>query len=235
MDSKEAKFTDIDRQVSEAFEDLISWAKSSSLMGKIAMQPRGRHERTIADEFCRLLQRQEWGEATFSREHGDGTRRYDIVAIGKSGIEIVIEVKTPFTNHDGIRNKTRKCEHLPKDMESLKAALDGGASIAYSLITPVGCYPVDDRGRMVIRDTSSIRKNEDAIKSEFRIQWPTRRDYDTSSKHGRQEVERAMLELARDRDLKARPIKDWVKVELPSPHPSIRAFIDCTLYKVQNE
>ena len=235
MDSEKTKPVDIDRRVSEAFEDLINWAKSSRLIGKIAMQPRGQHERTIADEYCRLLQTQVWGEAVLHREYSQGTRRYDIVAAGTSGIDMVIEVKTPFTNHDGIRNKTRKSEHLPKDMDSLRAALDTGASGAYALITPIGCYPVDANEEMIVRDYSSIRGNEKTIKREFGLQWPTRRDYENSSAHGRPEVERAMLELARECNLEARQIKEWIKVVLPSPRSGILAFMDCTLYKVHNK
>lgn len=223
---------DIDGRVSEAFEDLVNWAKASSLLGEIAMRPNGRHEYTIANEFCGLLRKRKWNDAILRREYSQGNRRHDIVAKRNSRMDMVIEVKTPFTNHDGIRSKTRKNEHLPKDMDSLKTALDSGAANAYALITPIGCYPVDAREGMIVRDFGSLTKNEEAIKREFGIQWPTRRDYETT---GKEEVENAMTVLAAERSLKVKRIKGWTKVKLPSPRPGICAFIDCALYKVRKK
>ncbi len=225
------RLAEIDRQVGEAFDGLVTWIGTSHPLGKIAEQPNGQHERTVEDEFCRLLGEQRWNGADLQlrRQHRQGSFRRDIVALRDTEIVFAVEVKTPFTNQDGINNKTRKKEHLPKDMDSLKAVLDAGAVIAYCLITPIGCYPVDRSGDMIVREPNSVNENEKAIKREFKVQWPTRKDYEAT---GTREVERAMKALADERNLEAIRTKGWTKVELPSPRSGIYAFMDCALYRV---
>ncbi len=226
--------SDIDDQVVNAFDELVRKAASSHLLGEIAMQPNGRHERTIADHFCSALNLHPLeGTMAFREESLGGNRfKYDILVRGATGPLIAVEVKTPFTNHDGIRHKTRRPQGLPKDMDSLMAAMVEGAAAGYTLITPIGCYPINSSGNVVILHRA-IGRNEKAIKEEYGIQWPTRHDYETSDTNGRQEVDRAMKELARERRLDVTQIKGWTNVELPSPKPDIRAFLDCALYKVQ--
>ena len=224
------KPSDIDRRVSEAFDGLVACARESHILGEIAMQPRGRHERTIEGEFLRLLSEREWPGAALQSQHQEGGYKRDIVAHQDSKMALAVEIKTPFTNHDGINNKTRKKEHLPKDMDSLKAALDAGAVRAYYLVTPIGCYPVDRQGEMIVLDSGNVRKNEEAVNREFQIQWPTRQDYEST---GKPEVERAMQAVAGTRLIEARKVKDWVKVELPNPQTGINAFLDCALYRIR--
>ena len=223
---------DLDKRVSEAFNNLVKWAEASSSLGKIAMQPNGQHERTISSEFCRLLGNQEWNGTVIHQEHSQGGFRRDIVALQNTALVFAIEVKTPFTNHDGINNKTRKMEYLPKDLDSLASALDAGAQRAYCLITPIGCYPANEKGEMIVLDSDNVRRNEDTIKKRFRIQWPTRRDYEAS---GKSEVERAMISLADERNLEANQIMGWTKVKLPSPQSGIHVFLDCALYQVRKK
>ena len=163
---------------------------------------------------------------------GHKNYRHDILVLQHSETVAVVEVKTPFTNHDGIRNKTRKPEHLPKDMDALKAALEGGVDVAYSLVTPIGCYPVDSQGEMIILNANSIMGNEKEVKAKHKIQWPTRPDYETSNENGKQEVDRAVTDLAGERSLIVRRIKGWNRVDLPNPRSRVHAFMDFALYRV---
>ena len=228
---------DLDKTVVVAFGELVSKASRSKLLGKIAFQPDGRHEKTISDWFASFLSKQISDDARVLREESEryaegNAYRHDIVVKLDSRVVAVVEIKTPFTDPPGIRGKTRKPEHLPKDMRALKAALNGGAYATYELITPIGCYPVDSDGNMVVLH-NAISKNAEALKKHYGIQWPTRRDYETNPEHGKPEVDRAMKELAGELSLVARRIKGWQKIVLPQPKPNIRAFIDCALYKVQ--
>ena len=168
-----------------------------------------------------------------SQRYADGNvYRHDIIVRRDSRIVAVVEVKTPFSDPPGIRGKTRKPDHLPKDMLALKAALNKGAYATYEFITPIGCYPVDSDGNMVVLHNAII-KNAEAIRKRYGIRWPTRPDYETNPKHGKPEVDLAMRELADERGLKVKRIKGWQKVILPNPKPNIHAFLDCALYKVQ--
>lgn len=226
---------DLDDRVISAFEELVCWASGSSLLGQIAMQPNGRHEKTVSDQFCDALNEQELDEARAFREAGIGnqTYKYDILVRRASEILVAVEVKTPFTNRDGIRHKTRRnSKYLPKDMDSLKAALESGVMAAYELVTPIGCYPVDSDGEMIVLDSTIVR-NEAAAKTQYGIKWPTRHDYETNASNGKPEVDLSMRELADERGLKVIQLKGWEKVLLSSPKPSIRTFLDCALYKVQ--
>ena len=117
-------------------------------------------------------------------------------------------------------------------MRALKAALTDGAPANYALISPIGCYPMDSDGNMIVL-YNAVGKNAEAIRKKYGIRWPTRRDYETSPEHGKKEVDRAMKELADELELKVAQLKCWTKVELPSPKPDIRAFLDCALYRVR--
>lgn len=226
------KQTDIDGQISEAFDGLTEWAKDSRCLGRIAKTPGGQHERSVTNAFyCQLL-KNEWVDVDLQVEHSQGSFRRDIVGLSSSKMVFAVEVKTPFTNSDGIRNKTSKKEHLPKDLKSLKAALDAGAVRAYYLWTPIGCYPVDSRGQMIVLAPNSIIENEKAVKQRFKIQWPTRPEYEST---GKPEVERAMKAGADEHGLRATKIKGWTRVNLPSPQPGLYAFLDCTLFRLSKK
>ncbi len=226
--------TIVDRTICVAFDNLIQWAEDSALLSEIAAQPNGRQERTVSNHFRNFLYEQGLGDVLHeeTRNYAGQNYRHDIVAMQNSEVVTVVEVKTPFTNHDGIRNKTRKSEHLPKDMDALKAALCSGATTAYDLVTPIGCYPVDSNGRMIVLNPNSIRSNEKEVKVKYKIQWPTRPDYEFSREHGKRQVDRAIVDLAGERNLNVRRIRGWQRVDLPNPRPDVNAFVDCALYKV---
>ena len=225
---------DIDNRVIGAFDELVSEASDSRLLGEIAMQPRRRHEKTIEDLFRSALRSLFDNLLTIPSNQTKESYGYkhDIVASQGAETIVVVEIKAPFTDPPGIRGKTRKPEHLPKDMDALRAALEFGALTAYALITPIGCYPVDSNGAMIILH-NAIGKNAKAIKAQYGIQWPTRHDYGTNAANGKPEVDRAIKELTYEQGLRVKRIKGWQKVVLPNPKPNIRAFLDCALYKVE--
>ena len=156
------------------------------------MQPQKIHEATIQDLFKVALDEHLAGRATARRESrqsypGGRTFVHDIVISFDLRRRAVVEVKVPFTNQDGINNKTRRRPHLPKDLDALKAALEAGAPAVYELIVPIGCYPVDEQGEIVVLE-NAIGRNEKAVKERFGIQWPTRKDYEAK---GKKEVDTA--------------------------------------------
>ena len=85
---------------------------------------------------------------------------------------------------------------------------------------------------MIILNANSIIGNEKEVKAKYKIQWPTRPDYETSSENGKQEVDRALGDLAEERNLRLRRIRDWNSVRLPSPRPTVHPFMDFVLYRV---
>ena len=227
--------SDLDNRVAGAFDELIYEASHSSLLGEIAMQPNRGHEGAIEALFRSTLQAKFGKDITVpSDQKGEiYGKRHDIIVMNGSKVIAKMEIKAPFTNKDGIRSKTRrKSTSLPKDMDSLKAALEDGVIGAYELVTPIGCFPVDSSGEMIVLK-KAIGKNEDAIKAQYGIKWPTRPDYETNVSHGKQKVDIAMEELAIERGLRVTRLKDWQKALLPSPQPNIRTFLDCALYKVK--
>ena len=225
--------SNVDYLVIGAFDELVSKASKSRVLGEIARQPRRQHEKTVSSMFRSVLDTQLSGEMNVLSEEPMLGYQPDIMVKLNTEIVMVVEIKTPFTNYDGIRNKTRRnSDYLPKDVDVLKVALVNGVAAVYELVTPIGCYPVDVNGNMVVHH-NAIKKNEDSIKAEYDIQWPTRPDYETNPKVGKQEVDLAMRELADERGLKVKRIKGWQKVILPNPKPNIHAFLDCALYKVQ--
>lgn len=224
---------DLDNRVIKAFDEFTSKASRSKLLGEIAFQPRRRHEKIVSSMFLGALYAQLSGEMNVLSEEPLLGYQPDITAKLNTEIATVIEIKTPFTNHDGIRNKTRRnSSYLPKDLDVLKVALVNGGSAVYELVTPIGCYPVDVNGNMIVHHNAK-KKNEDSIKAEYDIQWPTRPDYETNSEHGKPEVDLAMRELADERGLKVKRVKGWHKIVLPKPKPNLSTFLDCALYKVQ--
>ena len=225
--------SNVDYLVIGAFDELVSKASKSRVLGEIARQPRRQHEKTVSSMFRSVLDTQLSGEMNVLSEEPMLGYQPDIMVKLNTEIVMVVEIKTPFTNYDGIRNKTRRnSDYLPKDVDVLKVALVNGVAAVYELVTPIGCYPVDVNGNMVVHH-NAIKKNEDSIKAEYDIQWPTRPDYETNPKVGKQEVDLAMHELADERGLKVKRIKGWQRVELPRPKPNIHSFLDCALYKVR--
>ena len=226
---------DLDNRVISAFDELVNKASRSSLLGEIAMQPNKRHESVVEDLFRGALQSNFSKHITIppDQKRERYGKQHDIIMMNGSEAIAKIEIKVPFTNKDGIRHKTRrKSIYLPKDMDSLKAALEDGVIAAYELVTPIGCFPVDSDGEMIVLE-KSIGKNENTVKAQYGIKWPTRHDYETNVGNGKQEVDIAMEELAIERGLEVTRLKDWQKVLLPSPQPNIHTFLDCALYKVK--
>ena len=219
------KPTEIDGRVGEAFDGLIQWANDSCCLGRIAQKPGGQHERNVTDAFyCQLLEH-EWADVDLPVEHSQGSFRRDIVGLSNSVMIFAFEIKTPFTNPGGISDKTNKEDHLPKDLDSLKTALDAGAVRAYYLWTPIGCYPVDEYGRM-------IEGSNEYFKNQYGIKWPTSRNYEAT---GKKQVDDAMKAGAEKRSLKATKIKGWKKVDLPRPRSGIYAFLDCALFRISKK
>ena len=124
-------------------------------------------------------------------------------------------------------------QRMHKDLHSLRTALESGPSSVFWLVTPIGCYPVDPDGDIVVFNHRNVRENEKEVKANYPIQWPTRSDYRTNAMHGTAEVDRAMCDFVSDHGLKASRIKGWTKVEVPSPRQDVYAFLDCALYKVR--
>ena len=124
---------------------------------------------------------------------------------------------------------------MHKDLHSLRTALENGALVTYSLVTPLGCFPVNSDEEMVVLSPrwNTREGNEKAVNERYRIQWPTRPDYDYSVKDGKPEVDRAMKEYAREHGLNVQCIKGWERVELPRPRSDIYTFLDCALYRVK--
>ena len=107
------ELTDLDQQVKMSFDNFVNEALRSVSLGKIARQPMGACEATMSDQSRDTLDDQFGDGARVLREENryypNGNRyRHDIVVEFNSGKDGVMEVKTPFTNHDGITNKTPK-------------------------------------------------------------------------------------------------------------------------------
>ena len=113
------------------------------------------HEDTIRDKFAAILKGNAEPGFHVSTERSVVSGRtfiHDIVVTTKSDLIAVVEVKSPMTNHDGVRNKTRKPEHLPKDSNALRTALRHGAAGAYEFVTLIECYGLGADGkRMPVR------------------------------------------------------------------------------------
>lgn len=85
---------DLDKIVVVAFDELVSKASSSKLLGKIAFQPYGRHEKTISDWFASYLGKQMSGNSRVFREesqrYADGNvYRHDIEVKRDSILEAI--------------------------------------------------------------------------------------------------------------------------------------------------
>ena len=111
--------SEIDRWVAQSFEDFVEGAQSSgnrTRLHRIAIKPEGGQESTIESMFIDSLKRQKPQNVTISRQaamgSADGSYIYDIVAHLESRVVMAVEIKSPFTNHDGIRFHTGKNRSL---------------------------------------------------------------------------------------------------------------------------
>ena len=229
---------EIDMWVCQSFDELIdrcSDSKMNELLNDIAIKPNGRQEKTVENIFFDSLKCQAPQGVTVAqqstRAYSDGFRHHDILGEYMSEAIIVVEVKTPFTNHDGIRFHTGNDHTLTKDAHALLIALRDGVISAYELITLFECYPVDASGNVVILQ-NAIRSNEKAVKETYDIHWPTRKDYDYQK--GETEVDSAMGRIADEVGLRAECIKGWERIELTGARRDVRAYLDCALFKVES-
>ena len=215
----------IDRQVREAFDELVNTASCSHLLGEIAKHPLSRQEETIEGFYRTILRAKLKGKVNILLAQRRETYGYehDIVGKRESRAFVVVEIKTPFTDPGGIRFKTQRPEGLPKDIESIKKALDHEVCCAYELVVMFESYAVNKKGK-------TIQASKAELFSKYGIRWPTEWGYRPTE--GEQEVNDAIKSLAKSNGLKVKR-KGWRRVELPRPHPKVRAFIDCALYKVQ--
>ena len=229
--------SEIDMWVVQAFDDFIDHAQSrkmSALLHEIAIEPDEEQEGTIERMFSDSFDQQVPQDVVVKQQHAQayhGRRRvHDIVGEYMSETTIVVEVKSPFTNHDGIKVHTGNNGGLTKDANSLWSALQVGVIGAYELITLYECYPVDASGNTVILK-SGIRSNETAVRETYGIHWPTRKDYDY--REGEVEVDCAMGRIADEVGLQAERIKGWERIELTGARSDVRAYLDCSLFKIE--
>lgn len=184
------------------------------------------HEDTVKRTFAERSKVQLGIDWQVICEFGSGGYIHDIVGLSKNR-KFVIEVKSPMTNHDGVRNKTRNPKHLPKDCSALQKALSDGAIGAYEIVSLIECYGLDKNGDRRPSDGLSIINYERAIKAEYGIKWPTRHDYQPND--GESEVDEILRGLGMTR------IAGWRRERLPIPRADICAFIDVALFKMQNQ
>ena len=223
---KTAKY--IENQVKEAFDELVSIAKCSRLLGEIAKHPKSRHEETVEGFFRTILRAKLKGKVKIllSQRTESYGPMHDIVGLDqKHNLRnvVVVEIKTPFTNRNGIPHKTEEAHGLPKDLEALATARNNGVRLTYELVVMFECYAVNKKGKY-------IRTSKRDLWEKYGIKYPTELGYVHCE--GEEKVHDAMKRLSKDNGLKGKRIKGWKRVQLPSPHSNIHAFLDCALYKV---
>jgi hypothetical protein len=75
----------------------------------------GKYKEAIRDAFAKVLAGSIWKEAEVRMQFLWGSGRYDISIRQGDEVGAVMDVMGATTNEDGVRDKTRKIEHLPKD------------------------------------------------------------------------------------------------------------------------
>lgn len=206
------------------FTEVATESDSGSELFKVAFHG-GTHEATITNIFTDLLRTEIPPDIDIFRNKGLGySYVHDIVLkIGQETLAVV-EAKAPFTNHDGVRNKSKKDEHLPKDHAALRIALEHGASAVFEFVVLIECYAIDSHGNAVVLDGRSLKGNEQKLKSKFKMQWPTRFDYSASS--GEQQVDSTLRGFGMVKAM------GWDRIQLPSTRKHISAYLDCALYSL---
>ena len=228
--------SEIDMWVGQSFDVFIDRSQSSkvnTLLHEIAIEPAEGQEGTIENMFLDSLKYQPPQDVVVEPQrtetYNDRIRIHDIVGEYMSEVVMVVEVKSPFTDQNGIKFHTRKGRTLTKDANALLAALRNGVICTYELITLYECYPVDTRGNIVILK-NGIRSNQKAVKETYGIHWPTRKDYDYGK--GEADVDCAMGKIADKLGLRAERVKGWKRVELTGARSDVRAYLDCALFKM---
>jgi hypothetical protein len=212
----------------KAFDELTSFASDPDTgkeLSRVALTG-GTHEKVLQDTFVALLSGRATGSESVQREvSGVGTSgRVDIAIMDRGKVLGVVEVKAPMTNHDGVRNKTRKPEHLPKDCERLHEARRSGVPLTYELVGLIEAYGLNSKGQPEPPGVRAIRAYEADISKKYRIKWPTRHDYRPA--HGRQEVDDALL----SRGLKT--VRGWSRCQLPSMRKNSATYLDLALFQL---
>ncbi len=211
---------DIDKLVASAFDNLVKKALTSETLSNVALNG-GEHEKEVEKLFHSVLSPQ-FGMDTVCRQKIAYYRKrrkfHDVVVMHGTRKAVVVEIKSIFTDPGGVSGKLSKGKGMEKDMRSLRLALDNEKVRTYELAVLFECFPVN-KGGEPINDPDS------------RITW--QREWGYVPRKGEQKGNRELKRLAREQGLKAKRIKGWDRVELPSPHSNIRAFLDCALYKVQ--
>ena len=190
----------------------------------------GEHEYRIQEAFCHNL------DSTLSSDYSAFVNRsvkiekyIPDILIGDSRDELIglIEVKSPMTNHNGVKDKTEdkkgKPGHLRKDSQSLAAGIRQGALYAFELVTLIEVY--GGIGGTESHHGKSITSYEKYIREKFGIRWPTRYDY--TCEGGRAEVNSTLYSLVLKR------VKGWVRIALPLKTPNIQAYLDCGLFRLE--
>ena len=228
--------SEIDMWVGQSFDGFIDRAQSSkmnTLLHEIAIEPAKGQEGTIENMFLDSLKYQALQDVVVGTQrnetYNDRRKVHDIVGEYMSEVVMVVEVKSPFTDQNGIKHHIRKGRTLTIDANALLAALRDGVICTYELITLYECYPVDTRGNIVILK-DGIRSNQKAVKETYGIHWPSRKDYDY--RKGEADVDCAMGRIADELGLRAERVKGWKRVELTGARSDVRAYLDCALFKM---
>jgi hypothetical protein len=209
-----------------AFREFVASSQidQGGILFQVAMNGK-KHEERITDRYEQALMKNLDGGLRVYREYRRSIYKHDLVVTDSSGnLRVVLEAKCPMTNHDGVRNKTRKPEHLPKDASAVRSAMGDGAVLGYELVVLIECYGLGTDGQPEPANGRSIMQYEKDARKKFGIQWQTRYDY--SYVKGREEVSNVM------KDLGLAHIKAWKRFRLPQPSGKrdVEAFLDCALF-----
>lgn len=229
--------SEVDKWVTQAFDSFINDVHETgnkTHLHKVAIEPNGQQEIIIEEMFLGAIKSQVPYHIAVSsqtvKNYGDERYKHDIVACDEQDAVFVVEIKSPFTNHDGIRFHTGKNRSLTKDSNALSAALHNGAVGAYELITLYECYAVNSRGEVIVLE-SAMKRNEDAIKAKYNIHWPTRKDY--KFRQGEEDIDSAMERIADELEMRSERITGWTRIEISSTNSKTRTFLDCALFRVK--
>lgn len=181
-----------------------------------------RHEKEVENLF-RVAIEEQYPEVRVESQYPMDSFVGDLRILSNGTWLASVEVKAPMTNHDGVKNKTRKKEHLPKDVGCLECALGHGSASGFEFVALLESYGLDSSGKVIPANARSIRQYEAEIGAEYGIKWPTRHDYLHSS--GEEEV------CSQAAGLGLRKIQGWKRVPLHKEGTRIGAFVDAALFE----
>ena len=217
------------KTIETAFEELAALAISpdaGTQLSRVSLSA-GKHEKVLHHTFAHLLSNKLKGTETLDCETavpGMGAKAVDITIADDKGVQVAIEVKAPMTNHDGVRSKTRKPEHLLNDCSKLRQMQQDGGSEGFELVGLIETYGLTSSGQVEPAAGRSIRTYETEVSKRYRIKWPTRYDY--KPVHGRAEVERVLMSEG------MRQVGGWKRCPLPSLRKNASSYLDLALFRL---